>query len=80
LISKLKTDAKVVGIKQSRKAILDGKALYVFLADDADPGVTEPLEALSRERQVPVEHVPAMRTLGSACGISVGAAVAALLK
>ncbi len=80
MISKLKTDAKVVGIKQSRKAIQEGRAAHVFLADDADPCVIEPLEALSVEHQVPVEHVPAMRTLGSACGISVGAAVAVLLK
>ena len=80
MISKLKTDAKVVGIKQSRRAIQEGKAACVFLADDADPCVTEPLESLSAEHQVPVEHVSAMRTLGSACGISVGAAVAVLLK
>ena len=80
MISKLKTDAKVVGIKQSRKAVLEGNALCVFLADDADPCVTGPLEDLCGERRVPVEHVPGMRALGSACGISVGAAVAALLK
>ena len=80
MISKLKTDAKVVGIKQSRRAIQEEKAARVFLAEDADPEVTGPLEALSAEHGVPVERVSAMRALGSACGISVGAAVAVLLK
>ncbi len=80
LISRLKNEAKVVGIKQSRKAVQEGRALCVFLAGDADPVVTGPLEALCAQRKVPVERVPAMRDLGSACGISVGAAVAVLLR
>lgn len=80
MISKLKTDAKVVGIKQSRKAVLQGRALRVFLARDADPQVTGELEALCGQQDVPVEHVDSMRRLGEACGISVGAAVAALLR
>lgn len=80
MISRLKNEAKVVGIKQSRKAVQEGRALCVFLAGDADPGVTGPLEELCTRQNIPVEHIPAMRDLGSACGISVGAAVAVLLK
>ena len=79
MISKLKTEAKVVGIKQSRKAVRDGRAAVVFLAGDADPAVTGPIEELSLQARVPVEHVGTMEELGAACGISVGAAVAVLL-
>ena len=80
MISRLTTEAKVVGIKQSRKAVQEGKARCVFLASDADPGVTGSLEELCTRQNVPVERVPAMQDLGAACGISVGAAVAVLLK
>ena len=80
MISKLKTESKVVGIKQSRKAVTAGKAVCVFLAADADPHVTDPLEELCAQYQVPVERGVSMKELGCACGISVGAAVAALVR
>lgn len=80
LISQLQTEHKVVGVKQSRKAVQRGEARLVFLAEDADPQVTEPMQALCNEAQVPVELIPRMRELGAACGIRLGCAVAALLK
>ncbi len=69
----------VVGAKQVRRSIESGKALKVFLAGDADPHLTEPISQLCREKDVETETVPAMKELGKACGISVGAAVAAIL-
>ena len=80
MLSELKEGAKVVGVKQTQRALNDGSVRLVFLADDADPRVTEPVEALSREKGVAVERVPHMKELGSACGIAVGSAVAALIK
>lgn len=80
MLSELKSGAKVVGVKQTKRALNDGKAGRVFLAQDADPRVTEPVEALCGEKGVSVEKTPSMKELGSACGIAVGAAVAALLK
>lgn len=72
------TPAFVVGIKQTRKAILSGAAGSVLLAENADPDLTEPLQALCRERDIPVRWVPSMRELGRACHLSVGAAAAAV--
>ena len=68
----------VVGARQLRKALLAGRARYVLLARDADPGLTEPIEALCREHSVQYAWVPSMSELGSACGIEVGAAAAAV--
>ena len=68
-----------MGVKQTRRAIGEGRAARVYLAQDADPAVTAPVEALCREQGVPVEQVAQMKDLGSACGIAVGSAVAALL-
>ena len=80
MLGELKTGAKVVGAKQVRRAIDSASALRVFLAVDADPTVTEPVELLCREKGVPMEKEATMKELGAACGISVGAAVAALVK
>ena len=80
MLSELKAGAKVVGAKQTKRAVDGACALRVFLASDADPRVTEPVEALCSERGVPVEKGATMRELGAACGIAVGAAVAALVR
>ena len=73
MLTELKQGSKVVGVKQTKRAVNDGKAARVFLAEDADPRVTAPVEALCAEKQIPVERVPQMKELGSACGIAVPA-------
>ena len=80
MLSDLKAGPRVVGAKQTRRAIDSGTAVQVFLAEDADPKVTEPVEALCIQRGVRVEKIASMRELGAACGIAVGAAVAALVR
>jgi len=67
----------VVGIKQLKKALKNGNASYVFLACNADPAITEPIEALCRQSNVDYAWVRSMTDLGHACGIEVGAAAAA---
>ena len=79
MLSELKQGARVDGVKQTRRAIEDGRAARVFLAEDADPRVTGPVEELCREKDIPVGRVSQMKELGSACGIAVPSAVAALL-
>lgn len=80
ILPDLRKDRLVVGSKQLKKALLQGRARCVFLARDADPAVTEPIARLCEEAQVEARWVPAMATLGRACGIDVGAAAAATLK
>ncbi len=77
MLTELSNKAKVVGAKQVRRALESGRALAVFLADDADPRVTEPIAEACAEKGVRAEAAPSMKELGRACGISVGAAVAA---
>ena len=67
----------VVGSKQLRKALNSGSARCVFLAENADPAITEPIEAMCVEGQIPITWVASMADLGRACGIDVGAAAAA---
>ena len=79
MLEELKTAKKVVGIKQLKRALNDQLARTVFLACDADPALTEPIEAICRNAGVEVTMVKTMRELGQACGISVGASAAAIL-
>ena len=70
-------DHIVVGAKQLRKALSNGRALHVFLAENADPAITEPIAEMCEEKGVKFSWVPSMADLGRACGIEVGAAAAA---
>ena len=79
MLSELTSPNKVVGAKQVKRALNDGRAKKVFIAGDADPRVTQPLAQAAVNQRVPVELVPTMRELGAACGIAVGSAVAVLL-
>ena len=80
MLTELQSEKKSVGLKQSRKAIKEGSARRVFVALDADERVRVPVAELCREAGVELTEVPTMAELGRACGINVGAAVAALLK
>ena len=69
----------VVGAKQLRKALTAGRAVQAYLALDADPAITEPFEALCQSGRIAYTWVKSMTDLGSACGIEVGAATAAVI-
>ena len=70
----------IVGIKQLKKALNTGQANQVFLAENADPALTEPIEAMCLANKVKCAWVPSMTDLGHACGIDVGAAAAAVVR
>ena len=67
----------VVGAKQLRKALSSGRAQHVFLAENADPAITEPIAAVCMASGIELTWVACMADLGRACGIEVGAAAAA---
>ena len=69
-----------VGAKQLRKAVRAGTVRCVYLAENADPALTQPLAELCADNQIQSTWVASMETLGSACGIEVGAAAAAVLN
>jgi large subunit ribosomal protein L7A len=71
---------RVVGAKETKKALQKGRAVAVYLAADAEERVTGPLRQLARETGVETIDVPTMAELGRICGIEVGAAAAAVLK
>lgn len=80
MLEQLKKQDKTVGIKQTVRLVEEKKAKVVFIAEDADERVVADLKALCSNHMVQVEQVESMKQLGKACGIEVGAAVAALAK
>ncbi len=70
----------VVGFKQLRKSLERGTAKWVFLAQNADPAITETLTQMCKSKGVSFSWVSSMNTLGSACGIDVGATAAAVVE
>lgn len=79
-MERLSGSEKVVGLKQVRRAVTEGRARIVFLACDADPRLTETLEALCKEHDVAAVWDYTMAQLGKACGIAVGTAAAAVCE
>ena len=80
MLEELRSSEKVIGAKQSRRAIRDGLAHRVFLACDADPALTEPLASQCEMAGISVSSEFSMKELGQAAGIHVGAAVVTVLK
>ena len=80
LLTLLRESKTVVGAKQLRKALQNGNASRVYLAKNADPALTEPIEALCLQNCVDCAWVSSMAELGQACGIDVGAAAAAVIR
>lgn len=80
MLQTLSQGARVVGAKETRRAIDGGRATEVFLAKDADPALTDPIAQKAQEAGLRVIRDFTMAQLGAACGIAVGAAVAAAVK
>lgn len=70
----------IVGAKQIRKGLNAGTILRVYLAQNADPAITEPIAARCEDCSIEYVWVRSMADLGRACGIDVGAATAAVVK
>ena len=79
MILELASQEKVVGVKQSRKAIREGRAKRVYLACDADPAITTPVAEACQAAGIPAEESFTMAQRGTACRITVGASVVAVL-
>ena len=71
---------KVVGAKQTIKALEKGEALHVFVAADAEDKVTRPVLQICETNGIKPHYVDTMQQLGKMCGIKVKAAVAAITE
>ena len=71
---------KVVGTKQTLKALEKDEAVLVLLAGDAETKVSVPVAELAGSKGIKVHYVETMSDLGKICGIKVKAAAAAIIE
>jgi large subunit ribosomal protein L7A len=71
---------KVVGTKQTLKALEKDEVIQLFIARDAEEKVTRPILTLCKEKDIDPLYVDTMVKLGKMCGIKVKAAVAAITE
>ena len=64
MLSELHTAHKVIGVKQSKKAIRDGAAAQVFVALDAEKRVVGPIYELCSEHGYRGHHNDGARRCG----------------
>ncbi|MCC5428948.1 ribosomal L7Ae/L30e/S12e/Gadd45 family protein [Clostridium botulinum] len=79
MIDRLKGN-KVVGVKQTVKALKNNTVKALYVSKDADESLIKPLIELAEENSIDIIKVDTMKKLGRLCGIDVSAATAALLK
>ena len=77
---RLKNGKKLVGVKQSSRALTNDKASLCYIAANAEARVTAPARNICAEKGIEVIEIPTMEELGGLCGIETGASVAVLLK
>lgn len=71
---------KVIGAKQTLKAIKNETAAIVYIAEDADKKVTKPIVEACQQAGLEPIFIATMQELGRMCDIDVGAATACVVK
>lgn len=80
MLSQLKDQPLCIGLKQSQRALEEGRVRRAFVAQDADVHVTGNFVRDCRAMGVQLEIVDSMKRLGHAAGIDVGAAIVVVLQ
>lgn len=80
MLHRLETNSKVVGAKQTLKALQKGAAKVVYIAEDADERVVRQVIELAKDQGLPIIKVETMIQLGEECNIEVKTATAATIN
>ena len=71
---------RVVGLRQVLRAIREGKAQLVYLADDASDTIRQDVMKEAQTHQIPLQKIATMRSLARMCSVDVPASAAAIIK
>ncbi|MCD5406155.1 MAG: ribosomal L7Ae/L30e/S12e/Gadd45 family protein [Desulfotomaculum sp.] len=71
---------KTVGLKQTLKAVEKNQVKIVYIAQNADQRVVQPVVEICKNKNIPVVQVESMKSLGRACSIDVECAVASVVE
>ena len=78
-VKNIEDQPKVIGTKQTLKAIGEGKANTIVLAEDTDDVLKEKIISAAQAAQIPIVMYPDKKQLGLVCHIECQAAVIAIL-
>jgi large subunit ribosomal protein L7A len=70
---------RIVGLKQTVKAIKNGTAKKVYIAANADDFIKQSVLDACNGKSLQIIYANSMKELGDACGIDIGASTAAIL-
>jgi large subunit ribosomal protein L7A len=79
MLDSIRNMKKIIGLKQSVKAIQNGQAEKVYIAKDAEERVVRSIREACDCRNIEIIYVESMNQLGKASGINVGASVVCIL-
>jgi large subunit ribosomal protein L7A len=80
-MERLKSSKKrIIGLKQTIKAIKNGSAHTVYIANDVEESIKNSILEVCRGKEVEIVYIDTMKKLGEACGIEVNASCASLLN
>ena len=71
---------KVIGIKQSTKAIKNGQGKVLYVAKDANAKLISPIIQLAKEKNIKIVEIPTMKELGKMSSIDVKSAAVLTLE
>ena len=80
IMDKRLPNSRIVGTKQTLRAIKEGAVDTVYVAQDADKHVISSVVEVAKERNLDIVYVETMLELGNLCGIDVKAATACVTK
>lgn len=80
VLDELKKAKKLIGIRQSYKAVANDKVIKAFVARDVEPDLIADFINLCNNKSIPITYVDSKKELGKACGIDVAASAAVILK
>ena len=71
---------RIIGLKQTVKAIKTDRIKAVYIANDAEESIKNIILEVCRGKEIQIVSVDTMKKLGEACGIEVNASCAVLLN
>lgn len=71
---------RIIGLKQTIKAVKENRVCKVYIANDADNFIKNNILKACEGKDLEIVYVNTMKELGEACGIEVKASTASLLK
>jgi large subunit ribosomal protein L7A len=77
---RLNTEPKIIGTKQTLRALDKGIVNTVYVAKDAQKQVTLRVLEIAEKQEIPVVYVDTMEELAKACNVEVKTATVALIN